>query len=167
MFASFVNPLGALYRLSAPGTKIPVLFNDAPVTRLALMLATGNFPGSFDFAATPWAIAHEGHQRLFATGIGTFAYIAFVRIAPCRFGFETRSVTPGAIIPVNLDAAFTARAMRRHSCRRSARRIVEPAPGASLHTLGDRSLATSALVSGIQLGAKLALKLTPLQLPPG
>src|SRR5690606_32218075 len=157
----------ALHRQFAPGTEIPELPGDSPFATPAAVLAALQLPGLLHLRAAPRAVAHERHQRLAAASVRTAGGIALVAVAPIGVRFEAGTVTPGAIIPVQFQAALAAGALRRHPGRRAARGIVDAAPGAGLHALRNRAFAAAALVARVEHPLVQDLELPPLLLPPG
>ena len=131
------------------------------------MFAAFYFRGPPDLHTTPGAVAHEWHQGFPAAAVGAAARISLVGIESIGFCFEARAITPGAIIPVILDTAFTARAVCGHATCGTTCRIVKSAPGACLHAFADRSLTAAALVPCVENTLELPLKLAPLHPPPG
>jgi len=131
------------------------------------MAATLQLPDFANFLAAPRTIAHEGHQGPATTFALASRRVTFVRIRTGTFLDKAGTVTPGAIIPVILDASLASRTTGRHSGFRPSGRVIESAPGTALHTLRYRPLATPARMSNIECMTVVSLELAPLQLPPG
>ncbi len=153
-------------RLSTPGAVLPIVARNSPITGFTRIPAAFQLPDSSDFFSTPWAVAHESHQR--TTTSFTFATrrVTFIGIRATAFFNEAGPITPGAIVPVVLDATLAARAARRHSRLGSSSWFIKTTPRATLHTLGDRTLATPARMARFERLFEMPLKLTPLHLPP-
>ncbi len=101
-------------RLSTPRTKIPKLLRDAPLASLAASLLSLQLPRFTNFGPTPGAIPHKRHQSTFAALARATTRITFVWIHPCCFFDKLGSVAPRTIVPVILDATFTAGTARCH-----------------------------------------------------
>jgi hypothetical protein len=134
-------------RLRAPGAKRPELMKDAPSTSAATIGHIIDAPFLPHFAATPRTVTHERHQNLaLARRIRTTALIAAIGVFSPRHFFLPRTITPRAVMPIELHPAPATIALQRELGRLFLHRPALAAPGTSDHRLGNRALAAHARV---------------------
>src|SRR5690606_36215171 len=105
-----------------------------------------NLPLALELGPAPRAVPHERHHFLArAPRIAAPRRIPHVRVVAVAHFFETRSVAPRAIFPVQLAPPSASTAPRRETRRAPVRLGPEPAPGAGLHCFAEGMLAPAAV----------------------